>query len=82
MDRFCTGSTRPPSGGFALLQGQMGVHRKFALVIVELEYPGQLPSSSTCFNRLYLPAYTSQAELDRCLLTAMEFAAVGFQELP
>jgi len=44
---------------------------------VESEYDARLPTASTCFNILKLPAYSSQSVLKVKLLTAIRSGA-GF----
>ncbi|KJE95313.1 HECT and ankyrin repeat domain-containing protein [Capsaspora owczarzaki ATCC 30864] len=57
--QFVTGSSRVPLGGFANL---MGVSGKEAFTISKLDDSVErLPSASTCFNLLKMPAYSSAA---------------------
>jgi len=66
---FATGSDRAPVGGL----------RKIRFV-VQCSGPDseQLPTSSTCFNVLLLPNYSSEAKLRRKLLHAIREGATGF----
>ena len=81
--RLATGSSRVPIGGFASLQGLSGPH-KFTLMRIggatcSKEDAERLPSASTCFNTLKLPAYPSCEHLERKLLSAVRFGAGGFE---
>ena len=66
---FATGSDRAPVGGL----------RKIRFV-VQCSGPDSdlLPTSSTCFNVLLLPNYSSEAKLRRKLLHAIREGATGF----
>ncbi|KAG1057308.1 hypothetical protein G6F43_000853 [Rhizopus delemar] len=73
--KFVTGCSKPPLGGFSYLQPPFTIR----MVSTELDGPasirmiksvlkmntksGRLPTSSTCFNLLKLPAYTRKAQL-------------------
>ena len=74
--KLATGSSRVPPTGFASLQGLSGP-QLFTVMRVEAE-SDRLPTSSTCFNTLKLPAYTSYAQLEQKLLAAVRFGAGGF----
>lgn len=75
--QFVTGSGRVPLGGFAKLRG-LGALQKFGIAQVVLEKPNQLPTASTCFNLLKLPAYENEEQLLRCLTIAVHCGASGF----
>lgn len=66
---FITAAPRPPACGFS------GLQPPFAIQAVS--DTDRLPSASTCFNTLKLPAYGSAAELKEKLLTAVSSGA-GF----
>ena len=75
---FCTGSPSPPAIGFSRLPGFNGGVTQFALVGTTSSEE-QLPSASTCFAKLKLPAYKSLDTLRRKLFQAIEFSE-GFAE--
>ncbi|GBG27789.1 Ubiquitin-protein ligase, putative [Hondaea fermentalgiana] len=62
--QFTTGSDRVPIRGLRSLQ----------LTISKNNNANQLPTSSTCFNYLILPAYTTKDDLERKLLLAIDHA--------
>lgn len=62
--QFTTGSDRVPIRGLRALQ----------LTISKNSNSTQLPTSSTCFNYLILPEYTSQEQLKQKLLLAIDHA--------
>lgn len=75
--RLATGSSICPPGGFAELQGLVGLS-PFTLQAK----PGpidRLPTASTCFNTLSLPMYLSYEMLERKLLAAVRFGSGGFE---
>ena len=76
---FCTGSVRVPAQGFASLMGYGGQQQRFTLSRSSDRAAGRLPTASTCFNTLYLPAYTSLPELKAKLLRVLTEAG-GFDE--
>jgi hypothetical protein len=76
---FCTGLVRVPAQGFASLMGYSGQQQRFTLCCSSSPDAGRLPTASTCFNKLYLPAYTSLPELKAKLLRVLTEAA-GFDE--
>ena len=75
---FCTGLPSPPAIGFSRLPGFNGGVTQFALVGTTSSEE-QLPSASTCFAKLKLPAYKSLDTLRRKLFQAIEFSE-GFAE--
>ncbi len=75
---FCTGSSSPPAVGFSRLPGFNGGITEFTLVGIESSEE-QLPSASTCFAKLKLPAYKSLDTLKIKLFQAMELSE-GFAE--
>jgi hypothetical protein len=76
---FCTGSVRVPAQGFASLMGYSGQQQRFTLARTTDHDAGRLPTASTCFNTLYLPACTSPPELKARLLRVLTEAG-GFDE--
>jgi E3 ubiquitin-protein ligase HUWE1 len=75
---FVTGSRNLPSGGFrSLVNG----HRNYCLFTIgEGSYnPERLPQAHTCFNKLDLPRYTSQAQLKQKVLAAATCGSVGYE---
>jgi len=76
---FCTGSMHPPATGFASLMGYNGAEQRFTLMRIHGAETGRLPTASACFNRLYLPAYATEAEMRAKLLLALT-GARGFHE--
>lgn len=74
--KLATGSSRVPPTGFASLQGLTGP-QQFTIMRVEAEND-RLPTSSTCFNTIKMPKYTSYAQLEQRLLAAVRFGAGGF----
>eukprot|EP00118_Oscarella_pearsei_P016227 m.153160 g.153160 ORF g.153160 m.153160 type:complete len:334 (+) comp38619_c0_seq18:3025-4026(+) len=73
--QFVTGTSSIPYEGFAALRGSNGP-RKFC--IDRWGTPDDLPRAHTCFNRLDLPSYKSQAQLTEKLTIAIEFGCTGF----
>ncbi|CAK0895705.1 unnamed protein product [Prorocentrum cordatum] len=75
---FCTGSPSPPAVGFSRLPGFNGGIAQFTLVGTGSSEE-QLPSASTCFAKLKLPAYKSLQTLRSKLTQAIELYE-GFAE--
>ena len=69
--KFVTSCERPPSLGFDSLQPPFTIQR------VDCTDDSRLPTSSTCFNTLKLPTYTSSAILKAKLLLSIRSGA-GF----
>lgn len=81
--QFATGSAQVPAGGFTALTSYDG--RRNLFTITKLVSPAgarALPRASTCFNRLYLPEYTSIGQMRERLglVITMELADIGFGE--
>ena len=76
---FCTGSMRPPATGFASLMGFNGALQRFTLQRTDGAQAGRLPTASTCFNKIYLPEYATEAELRAKLRLALSGSS-GFDE--
>ena len=76
---FCTGSARVPATGFATLMGYNGELYRFTVAHSHGADEGRLPTASSCFNKLYLPAYGSEAQLRMKLRLAI-MGAEGFHE--
>lgn len=78
--QFVTGSSQVPLNGFGYLrQGANGGKGAFTIkknTFTEAVDP--LPSADTCFNVLFLPAYSSQDELENKLRIAINFGNEGF----
>ena len=51
---FCTGSAKLPATGFGELMGYGGQQQRFTVSRVHGADTGQLPTASTCFNKLHL----------------------------
>eukprot|EP00656_Telonema_subtile_P038641 TRINITY_DN4385_c0_g1_i2.p1 TRINITY_DN4385_c0_g1~~TRINITY_DN4385_c0_g1_i2.p1 ORF type:complete len:531 (+),score=167.39 TRINITY_DN4385_c0_g1_i2:100-1692(+) len=69
--RFVTGSTRAPAGGLGELDPKFTIQR--------VDDTEKLPSASTCFNLLKLPAYESEAVLEEKLrMSISEGVLAGF----
>ena len=65
---FATGCARVPAGGFGSLMGYNGSVQRFQ---IRRANGGnhRLPTAATCFNTLFLPAYSSEQVLrERCLV--------------
>ncbi|CAO3647479.1 unnamed protein product [Mucor hiemalis] len=88
--KFATGCPKPPLGGFEYLQPPFTVRmvstdanegssvKKSFFKMSIGNKSGRLPSSSTCFNLLKLPAYTKKSLLKEKLLYAIN-ANTGFE---
>ncbi|EFN52504.1 hypothetical protein CHLNCDRAFT_14906, partial [Chlorella variabilis] len=68
---FVTSSSALPAGGFAALRGFNGALHPFTVSLVAVEGDERLPRASTCFNTLFLPAYSSPAVLEARLVQAI-----------
>ena len=75
--KLVTGSSRVPPSGFASLQGLSGP-QLFTVMCVTAD-SDRLPTSSTCFNTLKMPRYSSYAQLEQRLLAAVRFGSGGFE---
>ncbi len=69
--KFVTSCERPPSLGFSSLDPPFSIQRG-------PNDDTRLPTASTCFNVLKLPAYSSKAKLEEKLLAAIRSGA-GFE---
>jgi E3 ubiquitin-protein ligase NEDD4 len=76
--QFVTGSSRVPAHGFEALQGNDGRVSPFTVVSVPLERELPWPKASTCFNRLYLPLYESEKQLQHNLRITVRCDVTGF----
>ncbi|PWN39791.1 HECT-domain-containing protein [Ceraceosorus guamensis] len=72
--QFATGTSRIPVNGFKDLQGSDGPRR---FTIEKSGEITQLPKSHTCFNRIDLPPYQSEKQLEDKLVLAVE-EGLGF----
>lgn len=61
--QFITGASRLPPQGFKALISNDGNHRRFNIQSISRK-DSIYPRSHTCFNKLDLPLYSSQEELD------------------
>jgi hypothetical protein len=61
---FVTGSRRVPILGFSFLESNRNKINKFTIQRAVIEEHNPYPKAHTCFNRLELPAYRSQEELN------------------
>jgi len=64
--QFITGCSRLPSQGFKALQSTDGRYRRFNIQSIP-KTDSVYPRAHTCFNKLDLPMYDSQRELDAYL---------------
>mmetsp|Transcript_87030 Transcript_87030/g.173823 ORF Transcript_87030/g.173823 Transcript_87030/m.173823 type:complete len:93 (+) Transcript_87030:211-489(+) len=76
---FCTGSMRVPATGLSSLMGYNNAEMRFTVACTHGADEGRLPTASSCFNRLYLPVYSTEAELRSKLRQAIT-GAQGFHE--
>ncbi|KAH9261827.1 hypothetical protein BASA81_000483 [Batrachochytrium salamandrivorans] len=75
--QFATGSARVPAQGFQSLTGDDGRLLQFSIEstpITESVYP----CAHTCFNRLDLPLYKTQHDLERFVGEVLEIGVTGF----
>jgi len=75
--QYATGTSGVPATGFAMLQGNDGNVRKFAINSI-LKSQSIFPKAHTCFNRIDLPLYDNKEELLKFLTGALQMAVVGF----
>ena len=75
--QYATGTSGVPATGFAMLQGNDGSIRKFAINSLT-KAQSIFPKSHTCFNRIDLPLYDSKKELKKYLTLAIDCAGTGF----
>lgn len=75
--QFATGSSRVPPGGFKHLRGYHGPQR-FTIAVQPGSKRGALPTASTCFNLLKLPAAPTKQALDDAIHIALRHGAEGF----
>ena len=76
--QFVTGSSRVPVHGFEALQGNDGRVSPFTVVSMPLDRDQPWPKASTCFNRLYLPIYESEKQLQHNLRITVRCDVTGF----
>ena len=77
--RFCHGSSRSPATGFVSLMGYQGAEHAFIISRTHGGDSGRLPTAHTCFNKLDLPEYATEAEL-RAKFRVVLTEAEGFHE--
>lgn len=75
--QFVTGCSRLPSQGFKLLQSSDGNYRKFNIQSIPKK-ESAYPRAHTCFNKLDLPVYDSEQELDAYLSIVISLEVTGF----
>ena len=61
--QFITGASRLPPQGFKALISNDGNHRRFNIQSIS-KRESMYPRSHTCFNKLDLPVYSSQQEMN------------------
>ncbi|ETV76550.1 hypothetical protein H257_09552 [Aphanomyces astaci] len=74
--QFVTGSSRPPIEGFRALTSSNGQVCPFTIALSAAT--SKFPVAMTCFNRIYLPLYKSQAEMQEYLTMVTEMDVTGF----
>lgn len=74
--QFVTGTAGVPALGFAYLQGNDGVIKKFC-IFGDKDSKG-CPRAHTCFNRIDLPVYANKMELKKYLTLALSMESIGF----
>eukprot|EP01038_Epipyxis_sp_PR26KG_P006524 gene6524-8965_t len=75
--QFTTGCSRLPAQGFKALQSNDGKYRKFNIQSVS-KTESLYPRAHTCFNKIDLPLYDNQAELDVYMSVVINMEATGF----
>jgi len=75
--QFATGCSRLPVQGFKALQSNDGNYRKFNLQSVS-RITSCYPRAHTCFNKIDLPVYKSQGELEAYLSIVVNMEITGF----
>ena len=75
--QFATGTSRIPAAGFEGLQGRDGHLQPSTLTSVTLEQ-SVFPRAHTCFNRVDLPIYRSQRDLERRMEEVLAMDVTGF----
>mmetsp|Transcript_4252 Transcript_4252/g.5845 ORF Transcript_4252/g.5845 Transcript_4252/m.5845 type:complete len:552 (+) Transcript_4252:257-1912(+) len=78
--QFITGCPRVPVQGFKALKSYEGNSRKFNIHSIH-KYDSVYPRAHTCFNRLDLPLYDKQSEMEAHLsvIVNMELAAFNME---
>ncbi|KAF8817993.1 putative E3 ubiquitin-protein ligase HACE1, partial [Cardiosporidium cionae] len=75
--RFCTGSSKPPYGGFKNMKS-FGDEIMYFCIKKWHTTPSALPSASTCLNTLHLPLYSMKEILEEKLFVAIRYGNQGF----
>ncbi|WUR04832.1 E3 ubiquitin-protein ligase [Vairimorpha necatrix] len=75
---FLTGSTRPPMGGFKHLRGKDSI-TQFKISPIPSYNDTKLPWTSSCYNNLHLPLYSTEEILREKLKKAVEFCGNEFE---
>jgi hypothetical protein len=75
--QFATGCSRLPVQGFKALQSNDGNYRKFNLQSIGRAI-SVYPRAHTCFNKIDLPLYKSQEELEAYLSIVVNMEVTGF----
>lgn len=77
--QFSTGSSRVPINGFAKLESNRGEIAKFCLNSVEYNKKGNnYIKAHTCFNRIDVPIYKTEEEVEEAIKCVLNNEIVGF----
>ncbi|KAJ0391624.1 hypothetical protein P43SY_003199 [Pythium insidiosum] len=78
--QFVTGTSRVPVEGFKALLSNDGRVRRFGIQVVPCGVPptGLYPKAHTCFNRIDLPLYKTQEDLETYLTLVINMEVTGF----
>jgi hypothetical protein len=71
--KFCTGTSAPPAGGFAMLRSRSGSTTKFKIKLNTSASLDSFPIAHTCFHKIDLPNYKSKADLRKALNVCKEY---------
>ena len=74
---FATATSHVPPGGFKNLGGHLGEKKQFELRLVrygQVGYEAGYPKAHTCFNRIDLPIYSSNAEMRTKMEGVLKFS--------
>ncbi len=80
--QFSTGTSRVPIEGFKGLTSSSGIIHPFTIQLLPREESSSslslFPKAHTCFNRIDLPMYKDQEELETYLSIVCEMEILGF----
>lgn len=77
--QFCTGSSRVPINGFAKLESNRGEIAKFCINEVNYNSKGSnFIKAHTCFNRIDLPMFKYEKEVDDAIKCVLNNEIIGF----